>query len=99
KYRSTAVGSLFRKISIMAWRALAPKVPEVMAIHSDRDCSLGGRSGYDETRRNESGPAVAVVNLGICQLKGCGLRLNLRRMDFWGSRQLSWHAKTGSLTV
>src|SRR5580658_7504567 len=30
KLRSTAVTSFFRKISIIAWRALAPKVSEVV---------------------------------------------------------------------
>src|SRR5262245_66531736 len=71
KYRSTAVGSFFRKMSIMAWRALAPKVSKVMTIHSDRDCSLGGRSGYDETRFDESDPRWRCVT-EYMPVKGIG---------------------------
>jgi hypothetical protein len=53
-----------------------------------RDRSLDARSGYDETRFNESDARWRCVNLGMWWSNECGLRRNLGRMDFCGSTNI-----------
>src|SRR6266446_3330014 len=55
KCRSTTLGSFLRKMSIMAWRALAPKVSEVVL-------NSGGVWGAaDQAKLELAAPTIAMI--------------------------------------